>query len=91
MKIVYPILDTSAGHNKNLVNAINNAYFNGNRTHFQAIVYALYLRDYEECDDKELEIPTSVGQVNDTHMEMYLRRVADDLDLQTILDFMRLS
>ena len=73
------IMNTTNSHDKALVDAINDAW-NDKRDEFADIVGVLMLRDREECDEK--------GVGSDIHS--YLMQVADDQDLQCILDYLRI-
>ena len=73
------IMNTTNNHDKALVDAINNAW-NEKRDDFENIVGVLMLRDEEEWDEKGVEW--------DIHS--YLMQVADNQDLQCILDYLRI-
>lgn len=84
------IIDTCNGHDPELVRKINDAW-RDDRYHdnFEGILHALLERDYEEyCDKFEVpEVTTSDYAMNHAHEIM--EGVCDDLDLQTILSFIR--
>lgn len=75
---IIPIMNTTNGHDEDLVDKINIAHFR-KQIDFMNIVKLLMERDKTECTEKE---------VNDVYE--YLMHVADDQDLKTILSFLRL-
>lgn len=91
------IMDTTNGHREDLVTKINKLW-NDHREEFAPILCALYKRDFEEIynadsfadlpDDKEQAL---AGLINewDFHAYNYLQHISDDLDLQTIINFIR--
>lgn len=76
---IIPIMNTTNGHDKELVDKINIAYFR-KRIDFENIVKLLMERDKTECTEKEVN-----GDIYE-----YLMHVADNKDLETILSFLRL-
>lgn len=91
------IMDTTNGHDKELVTKINKLW-SRERERFAAILCALYRRDFEEIynADSFLGLPNDKMQAADTlirewdfHAYNYLQHIADDLDLQTIINFIR--
>lgn len=84
------IIDTYNAHNAELVRKINAAW-RDDKYHdkFEGILHALLERDYEEyCDKFEVpEVTTSDYAMNHAHKIM--EGVCDDLDLGTILSFIR--
>lgn len=75
-----PIMDTSNNHNEVLVAKINKAYHTKRRD-FDSIVSLLMIRDKDECDENNVN--------NDTYS--YLMHVADDTDLESIINFTRVD
>lgn len=76
---IIPIMNTTNGHDKELVDKINIAYFR-KQIDFENIVKLLMERDKTECTEKEVN-----GDIYE-----YLMHVADNKDLETILSFLRL-
>ena len=84
------IMDTSNGHDKLLVEIINNAWNDKGRMElFKYIIFSLILRDKEESFDKIGWIPDDYTSVGKNEIHAYLQEVADDTDLETILQFVR--
>ena len=75
-----PIMDTSNNHNEELVDKINKAYYT-KRREFDTIVAFLMVRDKDECEENNVN--------NDTYS--YLMHVADDTDLECILNYVRVD
>lgn len=75
--------DTS--HDKTLVDLINKAYIYDKET-FGLIIETLAKRDEEECYDKEINVPLK----DENGYYNYLSNVADDEDLKTIINFVRM-
>lgn len=90
------IMDTSNGHNPELVAKINDAW-NEKREQFCPILRALYARDIKEImdsdawnwTDNEESVKETLHDEWDFHADNYLMHIADDLDLKTILAFLR--
>lgn len=84
------IIDTYNGHNPELVRKINSAW-RDDKYHdsFENILFALAMRDEEEIGDKfgDLCIHESNDAMKFAHEIM--EGVCDDLDLETILSFIR--
>ena len=83
------VMDETAAHNPMLVECINAAWNHEQHSKlFKDIVLALMMRD--EC-----EVEEKIGDIKDVtenwvdHLYLYLMRVADDLDLETIVKFVR--
>lgn len=91
------IMDTTNGHREDLVTKINKLW-NDHREKFAPILCALYKRDFEEIynadsfadlpDDKEQALAELINEW-DFHAYNYLQHISDDLDLQTIINFIR--
>jgi hypothetical protein len=90
------IMDTTNGHDPDLVRNINHAW-NEKREEFCPILRALYERDIKEImesdawnwtDDAE-SVKETLHDEWDVHVDNYLMHIADDLDLKTILTFLR--
>lgn len=90
------IMDTTNGHNPELVYKINQAW-NEKREQFCPILRALYARDITEImesdawnwtDDVE-SVKETLHDEWDFHADNYLMHIADDLDLRAILAFLR--
>ena len=81
-----PLMDTTNGHDAELVKRINDAYILCEKT-FKQIVKALAIRDAEEFLDATGFNPED-GDMDEVSF-YYCRRVADDKDLETILSFCR--
>ena len=75
-----PIMNTSNNHDEELVRRINKSYYT-NKRDFENIVALLMIRDKVECEEKNVN--------DDTHT--YLMNVADDTDLECILNFVRVD
>lgn len=77
------IMDGSTSHDKKLVNLINQCYAERRGAFFE-IVGLLSKRDVDEFDDFD----TNTASPHDL-AERYLHAIADDLDLQTIINYCR--
>lgn len=94
-KLVGGIMNTTNGHDKHLVELLNKCWDRVSKDVRGFIMKALYLRDYEECIDKEVftEEDWDGWESLDWNWEKYaydyLMKVADDTDLKTILSFFR--
>lgn len=92
----FGIMDTTNGHNKDLVRDINIRWVEDHEM-FRPILLALYERDAEEiykCEafewgDGVEEVKGYMEQYWSLHAPTYLKYVADDQDLKTILTFVR--
>lgn len=90
------IMDTSQNHDHELVRKINRAW-NEKREEFCPILRALYERDIKEImdsdawnwTDDEESVKETLHDDWDIHADNYLMHIADNLDLQTILTFLR--
>jgi len=84
------IIDTYNGHNPELVRKINTAW-KSDKYHnmFSEILLALLIRDHEEYIDKYCEIEDYSGDWAMEHAHEIMEGVCDDLDLETILSFIR--
>ena len=78
----YDLMDTSNGHDKDLVNQINYAYDN-ERELFHEIVKLLVERDRDECNFESSEF--DMRRI----CYEYCYNVADNQDLQTICNYCR--
>lgn len=89
------IMNTTNGHDAHLVELLNECWDNKPLDVRGFIMKALYLRDYEECIDKEVftEEDWDGWESLDWNWEKYaydyLMKVADDTDIRTILTFLR--
>lgn len=90
------IMDTTNGHDPQLVYKINQAW-NEKREKFCPILRALYERDFDEIfdspafqwtDGKE-SVKEYLHDMWDVVADNYLQHIADDWDLETILSFLR--
>ena len=93
----YPdVMDTTNGHDPELVRKINQAW-NEKREGFCPILRALYARDIKEIMDSDAwnwtdeaeSVKETLHDDWDIHADNYLMYIADDLDLRTILTFLR--
>ena len=83
----YDLMDTSNGHDKDLIMQINYAWDSAEER-FYEIVHLLVQRDMDEWEEKVCNIPTN--KLNRREMcYQYCYNVADDVDLQTILNYCR--
>lgn len=84
------IIDTYNGHNAELVRIINAAWKDG-RYHdlFGEILLALLIRDHEEYIEKYGEVDDYSVDWAMEHAHEIMEGVCDDLDLKTILSFIR--
>ena len=90
------IMDTTQNHDPELVRKINQAW-NEKREQFCPILRALYARDIKEImdsdawnwTDDEESVKETLHDEWDFHADNYLMHIADDLDLKTILTFLR--
>lgn len=83
------IMDTHNGHDMKLVKAINAAWNDEESSKlFEDIIIALMYRDKDEVEEKIGDIQSVTTNWYD-HTFDYLEHVADDLDLITILSFVR--
>ena len=83
----YDLMDASNGHDKDLVMQINYAWDVAEEP-FYDIVHFLVQRDMDEWEERVHDLPTDKL----TRREMcyqYCQNVADDTDLQTILNYCR--
>ena len=90
------IMDTTQNHDPELVRKINQAW-NEKREQFCPILRALYARDIKEIMDSDAwnwtddadSVKETLHDEWDVHADNYLMHIADDLDLRTILTFLR--
>ena len=90
------IMDTTQNHDPELVYKINQAW-NEKREQFAPILRALYERDITEIMDSDAwnwtdnmdSVKETLHDEWDVHADNYLMHIADDLDLRTILTFLR--
>lgn len=92
------VMDTSNNHNESLVEAIN-LLWRTKKKKFAPILKALYERDVKEIiasdafahfeNKGEMAVITYMGTYWEKYAENYLMHIADDGDLQTIIDFIR--
>ena len=90
------IMDTTNGHNPELVVKINQAW-NEKREQFCPILRALYARDIKEIMDSDAwnwtddaeSVKETLHDEWDFHAYNYLMHIADDWDLKAILYFLR--
>lgn len=84
------IMDTYNGHNKELVQKINDAWKSEKyRTRFMHILIAIAFRDSEEYIEKFDESPEDDGEWAMNHAHEIMEGVCDDQDLECILNFIR--
>jgi hypothetical protein len=104
-KTFYPIMTPYNAHNKDLVNKINELWNSEKHDNFRIILVAYMQRDLDEMYDKNCFGEASDEKTEkffdenvnteylNTHWEdlaeCYLMRVADDADLECIIDFIR--
>lgn len=88
--LYYDIMDTYNGHNEELVRKINAAW-KEKKYHdmFSEILLALLVRDHEEYLEKYQEIDDYSGDWAMSHAHEIMEGVCDDMDLETILSFIR--
>lgn len=93
-----PLMDTTNGHDKSLVKKINDLWNSDKRYKFQYVLCALYKRDFEEIynADSFASLPNDMRQALnnliqewDFHAYNYLMHIADDMDLETVINFVR--
>lgn len=90
-----PIMNTTNGHNRGLVDAINTIYRTGAHDMLGMIMKSLYFRDLEEMKvagiitDEEFDGWWSLDWDWEKYAYDYLMHVADDADLRTIINYMR--
>ena len=90
------IMDTTNGHDPELVEKINRAW-NEKREQFCPILRCLYERDIKEIMDSDAwnwtddaeSVKETLHYEWDIHAYNYLMHIADDTDLKTILTFIR--
>jgi len=90
------IMDTTNGHDPDLVRKINQAW-NEKREQFCPILRALYARDIKEIMDSDAwnwtddaeSVKETLHDEWDFHAYNYLMHIADDWDLKAILYFLR--
>ncbi len=86
-------MDTTNGHNPELVEKINKIFATAPWDKLGWVMKALYYRDWEEMVDKEIFNGTEEVYLSDFDWDKYsydyLMKVADDTDLETIIQFMR--
>lgn len=92
------IMDTTNGHNPNLVSKINTRWAEG-KEKFRSILVALYDRDLDEilnadsfAYDKWTSKDIAFADLQtdwDKHAPNYLQHIADDGDLEAILNFVK--
>ena len=90
------IMDEFNGHDKRLVEKINDAWNKG-RERFAIILRALYARDIKEImesdawdwTDEVESVKECLHDEWDVYAGIYLMQIADDKDLECILDFIR--
>lgn len=104
-KTFYAIMTPYNAHNKDLVNKINELWNSEKHDRFRIILVAYMQRDLEEMLEKNCfgdcsddKVVNFVENIVDKHYldehwedlaEYYLMRVADDADLECIIDFIR--
>ena len=89
--IIPDVMDTHNSHNAELVRKINAAWKSEKyHNRFKDILYALLMRDYNEYEYKYCDIPkdADIDYAID-HAHEIMEGVCDDLDLETILSFIR--
>lgn len=93
----FGIINGKDGHDKELVRKINLLWMN-DKIRFHQILVALYSRDLQEIMDADsfAELPDSPGKACielennwDKYAANYMQHIADDLDLETIINFIR--
>lgn len=84
------IMDTLNAHNKELVRKINKAW-RTEKHHklFGGILLALLIRDHEEYEDKFDTVDDYSEDFAMEHAHEILEHVCDDMDLETVLSFVR--
>ena len=74
-----PIMNTTNSHDSYLVECINESWYNkSTREMMKKVINLLMVRDKEECEEKG---------VRSSDYHDYLMHIADDRDLETILNF----
>lgn len=93
--VLEEVMDTSNGHDPDLVKKIN-ALWNSCRGRFEKIMQALYWRDLNEIETRSVfgNLPLDRAREMEELMNRweayagkYLQNIADDKDLQLIIDF----
>lgn len=92
------VMDTTQNHDPELVRKINQAW-NEKREEFCPILRALYNRDIKEIMDSDAwnwtddveSVKETLLDEWDAHADNYLMHIADDMDLKTILNFLRID
>ena len=91
----FDIMDTYNGHNAKLVKKINAAWKSPEYYYrFAYIVYSIAQRDYSECEEKlscDMKdfLLSIIEDCNKDSIHKVLEEICDDIDLQTILLFIR--
>lgn len=91
----FDIMDTHNGHNAKLVKNINAAWKSPEYHYrFAYIVYSIAQRDYSECEEKlscDMKdfLLSIIEDCNKDSIHEVLEEICDDIDLQTILLFIR--
>lgn len=82
----YNIMDTTNGHNPDLVKKINILWITGDKELWKNILWAIVLRDKEEIEDK-----CAINTREDAYdiADLILMRVCDDADLEMIINYIR--
>ena len=80
------IMDTLNAHDPKLVEHINYIWCRSSER-FKPILLALYERDKEEAEEKDIVVPTDENF--ESFAYDFLMHVCDDADLETILNFVR--
>ena len=79
------VMSGTTSHDKTLVSLINKAYAYDSEK-FGLIIETLAKRDEDECYEKEIDVPLK----DDNGYYEYLEKVADDEDLKSIINFVRM-
>ena len=91
----FDIMDTYNGHNAKLVKNINAAWKSPEYHYrFAFIVYSIAQRDYSECEEKlscDMKdfLLSIIEDCDKDSIHKVLEEICDDIDLQTILLFIR--
>lgn len=82
----YNIMDASDRHDQKLVDAINKTWVDGTKRFWAQILYAIAVRDEEECKDKDIFVNSPEDALENA--KLILERVCYNEDLKLILNYL---
>lgn len=86
--LVNNIMSYNNGHNKQLVDKLNELWYDEkNRNNFHLILATLYTKYKEECEEKNINIYDINNKFYEDFVWDILTNVCDDVDLETIIKF----